>query len=80
MALGMSISWCAMRKKQRRCDRCCLYYSEDLKQCHHCGRLDDDQLEVLLKGHNMGLSNSVTLGRCFIVIGLAVGGLLLFVL
>ena len=47
MSVGMSLALRAKQPKQKRCDRCDLYYPVSLDKCDHCSQLNDSQLSEL---------------------------------
>lgn len=78
MSLDMSISWRSKQPKQKRCDRCELYYSEFLDKCTHCSDLNETQLLMLKAKHQESLKLNAKFGK-YLIIAAVVIGVLLFV-
>lgn len=76
MSVGMSAAWRAKQPKQKRCDRCELYYTESLEKCVHCFEFNDSQLAQFKKQHQVTLHHNSTLGR-YLLFGALILSLLL---
>lgn len=78
MSIGMSAGWRSKQPKQKRCDRCELYYAESLVKCVHCSELSNSQLAQLKEQHQDTLQNNFMLGKYLIFGSVIIGILLLF--
>lgn len=66
MTIGMSVAWRSKQPKQKRCQRCNLYYDEQLDKCSHCAELNEAELAALKKQqHRQAKAHSI-LGSKFI--------------
>jgi hypothetical protein len=77
MTVGMSFALRAKQPKQKRCDRCELYYPETLDECDHCSELDNSELAQLKAKHQETLQDNSTFGKYLIFSALIIGLLLL---
>lgn len=77
MSVGMSLSMKAKQPKQKRCDRCDLYYPESLDTCDHCSHLDDAQLADLKANLQETLQDNAIFGKYLLFASLVIGLLLL---
>ena len=77
MSVGMSAAWRAKQPKQKRCERCELYYAELLDKCEHCSELNDSQLVQLKAQHQETLQSNSSFGK-YLLFGAVIIGLLLF--
>lgn len=78
MSVGMSLAMRAKQPKQKRCDRCELYYPETLEKCDHCSELNDSQLEQLKQQHRETLDDNSSFGKYLLFASVIIGLLLLF--
>lgn len=78
MSLGLSTAWRSKQPKQKRCDRCELYFPKSLAKCIHCSALDGSELAKLKAQHQATLEDNSTFGK-YLLFGAAVIGLLLLV-
>jgi len=77
MSVGMSLAWRLKQRKQKRCDRCELYYDKSLEECAHCAELSDAQM-VQFKAQNQNtLQENSSLGKYLLFVAVIIG-LLLF--
>ncbi|ALO34684.1 hypothetical protein CMT41_08090 [Colwellia sp. MT41] len=76
MSVGMSLALRAKQPKQKRCDRCELYYPESLDKCDHCAELNNSQLAQLKAQHQETMEENTTFGK-YLLFGAAIIGLLL---
>jgi len=78
MSVGMSFVLRAKQPKQKRCDRCQLYYPASLEQCDHCSGLNNSQLAKLKAQHRETLKDNSTFGKYLLFGAVIIGLLLLF--
>ena len=76
MSIGMSAAWRAKQPKQKRCDRCELYFPESLDKCIHCSGLNESELVKLKAQHQETLEDNSAFGK-YLLFGAAIIGLLL---
>ncbi|WP_019027774.1 hypothetical protein [Colwellia piezophila] len=76
MSVGMSLAMKAKQPKQKRCDRCDLYYPVTLDECDHCSQLNDSQLAEFKAQHQETLQGNSTFGK-YLLFGSVIIGLLL---
>ncbi len=76
MSVGMSAAWRAKQPKQKRCDRCELYYAESLDKCVHCSELNESELAQLKLQHQETLQGNSTFGK-YLLFGAVIIGVLL---
>ncbi|MCJ8321039.1 MAG: hypothetical protein MJK12_15475 [Colwellia sp.] len=77
MSVGMSFASRAKQPKQKRCDRCKLYYPESLDKCDHCSELSTSQLAQLKAQHQETLQDNSTFGKYLLLGAVIIGSLLL---
>lgn len=77
MSLNASHAWRTMQQKQKRCDRCKLFYPETLNKCDHCSDLNNSQLVYLKFQHIKAQRDNSAFGKSFLFCALIVGLLLL---
>lgn len=77
MTVGMSSAWRSKQPKQKRCDRCNLYYPEALETCLHCSDLNSAQLTQLKANHQKYLEHNSNLGKYLFIIAAIIGVFLL---
>lgn len=73
MSIGISTAWRAKQPKQKRCDRCELYYPESLDECTHCSQLNDSRLTQFKAQHQETLKDNATCGK-YLLFGAAIIG------
>ena len=74
----MSFALRAKQPKQKRCERCELYYPESLSQCDHCAKLDSSELAILKAQHQETLQENSTFGKYLFFTAAIIALLLLF--
>jgi len=78
MTVGMSFALRAKQPKQKRCDRCELYYPESLAQCDHCAELDNLELAKFKAQHQETLQGNSSFGKSLFFAAAIIALLLLF--
>ena len=77
--LGGRAAWEAMQPKRRKCERCGLYYREDLPKCRWCGDLDENGLARLQEQIEAAHQSNRSLGQLFFVLAAIVAILMLLI-
>jgi uncharacterized membrane protein len=77
MSIGMSLVSMLGLLKQRRCERCGLYYAKSCKKCIHCSTLDETQLAAFKEMHQQNQEGNNVIGSYFFFISLIIALLLL---
>jgi len=77
MSVGMNLTLLIKKLKQKRCDRCNLYYDAELDQCIHCSELDDAQLLAFKVQHQNDLRSNSILGNYLLVSAIIIALILL---
>jgi len=80
----MSVAWsierarelAERRKKQKKCDRCNLFYFKTLDKCPHCSELPDYKVKLLIKQRK---KERINLGK-YMFIGMFVIVLALYII
>ncbi len=67
MSVGMNLVLLVNKLRQKRCDRCGLYYDRSLGKCVHCSELNEYQLLAFKVQHQHSLQRNSTLGRYFLL-------------
>ncbi|WP_448548473.1 hypothetical protein [Thalassotalea fusca] len=77
MSVGMNLAWRLKQRKQKRCDRCELYYDKSLDKCPHCSELTDYQLVQFKAQQKETLQDTASFGKYLLIIAMIIGFLLL---
>jgi len=77
MSVGISTAWRTIQPKQKRCERCGLYYSKNLEKCDHCSELNDSKLAALKAQHQETLRDNSAFGKYLLILAAIIGLLLL---
>jgi len=67
MSIGFNFVMMLKKRKQTRCQRCCLSYDNSLSKCPHCFHLEDNQLSENRSKNQKKIHN---MGKLFIVFSL----------
>ncbi|TWX53730.1 hypothetical protein ESZ28_09020 [Colwellia hornerae] len=70
MSIGLTSTWRSKQSKQKRCNRCELYYVQSLDKCSHCADLNGAELTRLKKTHHDNSTFGQYLGFVALIIGL----------
>lgn len=76
MSIGLTSAWRAKQLKQKRCQRCGLFYAQSLDKCSHCADLNGAELARLKKQHQEIQRDNSTFGQ-YLFFAAAIIGLLL---
>jgi len=63
MSLGAKLILLLHDLKQKRCDRCSLYYSKDHEECPHCSNMNDFALQEFLEERGINPNAKSGLGQ-----------------
>ena len=77
MSLGFNLAWRLKQPKQKRCQRCGLYYDKSLTLCAHCGQLSAVELTAFIAEHKATQQSNAGLGNYFIFVAIIIVFLLL---
>lgn len=77
MSVGMNLALLVKKLKQKRCDRCELYYDGSLDKCIHCSELNDSQLLAFKVQHQNSLRGNSIIGNYLLVSAMIVALILL---